>query len=200
MNAPVTIEAEASAARRRIALPEKAWKVGLVALAIAALGFWWLTAPKSTESTDNAYLQADSSEVAPRVGGLVTAVLVKDNQVVKAGDPLVRIDGRDYGPRVMAADRKRYDALLVDGFVPKRDVEQVSATAVSAASAAQRSHPRKLRRGRRGSRRSSSPSRRAVPPSANDRRRESRLRGRWSPRIASRVPSSDRRIWRRRSP
>lgn len=189
MNAQTVIEAEAPA-RRRIAFPKQAWKVGLIALAIAAIGIWWLTAPRTAESTDNAYLQADSSEVAPRVGGLVTAVLVRDNQVVRAGDPLVRIDVRDYDSRVMAAeaavadadaqvataratlaslgaerklaaahirsmntqiaavdaeyaraasDRKRYDALLVDGFVPKRAAEQVSATAISAASATQRS-------------------------------------------------------------
>jgi len=193
MNAPMTIEAEAPAkeiGRRGIALPKKAWKVGLVALVIAALGTWWILSPRSAESTDNAYLQADASEVAPRVGGLVTAVLVKDNQAVKAGDPLVRIDVRDYDSRLMAAeaavadadaqvataratlaslgaeqklaaaqirsvntqiaaadaefaraaeDRRRYNALLVDGFVTKRDAEQVSATAVGAASAAQRS-------------------------------------------------------------
>ncbi len=193
MNVQTAIATDAPAeapARRRFALPKKAWKVGLIALVVAAIGIWWLTAPKSAESTDNAYLQADSSEVAPRVGGLVTAVLVRDNQVVKAGDPLVRIDVRDYETRVAAAeaavadadaqvataratlaslgaeqklaaahvrsmttqiaaadaeyaraaaDRKRYEALLVDGFVPRRDAEQVSANAVSAQSAAQRS-------------------------------------------------------------
>ncbi len=193
MNAPVTIEAGAPATetgRRRLALPRKAWKIGLVALAIAALGTWWILSPRTAESTDNAYLQADASEVAPRVGGLVTAVLVRDNQAVRAGDPLVRIDVRDYDSRLMAAeaavadadaqvataratlaslgaeqklaaaqirsvntriaaadaeyaraaeDRRRYNALLVDGFVTKRDAEQVSATAIGAASAAQRS-------------------------------------------------------------
>ncbi|MGN6691320.1 MAG: HlyD family secretion protein [Sphingopyxis sp.] len=193
MNAQTAIAADApapEAARPRRTLPKTAWQVGLVALFVAALGVWWLTSPATAESTDNAYLQADSSEVAPRVGGLVTAVLVKDNQVVRAGDPLVRIDVRDYDSRVMAAeaavadadaqvataratlaslgaeqklaaahiramntqiaaadaeyaraaaDRKRYEALLVDGFVPRRDAEQVSASAVSAASAAQRS-------------------------------------------------------------
>ncbi|ALH79578.1 HlyD family secretion protein [Sphingopyxis macrogoltabida] len=189
MNAPVAIEVD-TAVPRRIALPKKAWKVGLLALTLAALGIWWLTAPRTAESTDNAYLQADASEVAPRVGGLVTAVLVRDNQAVKAGDPLVRIDIRDYDTRVLAAeaavadadaqvataratyaslgaedklaaaqirsvntqiaaadaeyaraaaDRRRYDALLGDGFVTKRDAEQVAATAVGAASAARRS-------------------------------------------------------------
>ena len=145
---------------------------------------------RTAESTDNAYLQADSSTVAPKVGGLVAAVLVRDNQTVKAGDPLVRIDAEDYDARLMSAeaavadadaqvataraalaalgaderlaaaqikaagtqiaaadaeasrasaDLKRYDALLVDGFVTRRDADQVRATAVGAASAAQRS-------------------------------------------------------------
>ena len=189
MNAPATFAAEAPV-KKRFAVPRKAGTVGLIALLIAAAGIWWLTAPRTAESTDNAYLQADVSEVAPRVGGLVTAVLVRDNQAVRAGDPLVRVDVRDYETRVLAAeaavadadaqvataratlaslgaeqklaaaqirsvntqiaaadaeysraaaDRRRYNALLVDGFVTRRDAEQVSATAIGAASAAQRS-------------------------------------------------------------
>jgi len=189
MNAPTVIEAEAPVARR-FAFPKKAWKVGLIALLVAAAGIWWLTSPRTAESTDNAYLQADSSTVAPKVGGLVAAVLVQDNQAVKAGDPLVRIDAEDYDARLQAAvaavadadaqvataraalaalgaderlaaaqiravgtqiaaadaeavrasaDLKRYDSLLVDGFVTRRDADQVRATAVGAVSAAQRS-------------------------------------------------------------
>ncbi|SEH11609.1 membrane fusion protein, multidrug efflux system [Sphingopyxis sp. YR583] len=193
MNVQAAIEADApvGAVRGRgVALPKKAWKIGLIAAAAASLGTWWILSPRTAESTDNAYLQADASEVAPRVGGLVTAVLVKDNQAVRTGDPLVRIDVRDYDSRLMAAeaavadadakvataratlaslgaeqqlaaaqirsvrtqiaaadaeyaraseDRRRYNALLIDGFVTKRDAEQVSATAVGASSAAERS-------------------------------------------------------------
>ena len=72
MNAPTVIEAEAPVAKR-FAFPKKAWKVGLIALLVAAAGIWWLTSPRTAESTDNAYLQADSSTVAPKVGGLVAA-------------------------------------------------------------------------------------------------------------------------------
>ena len=48
MNAQTAIAADAPAdapAKRRIALPKKAWKIGLIALVVAALGIWWLTAP-----------------------------------------------------------------------------------------------------------------------------------------------------------
>ena len=189
MNAPVTIQVDAPV-KKRFAVPRKAGVAGLIALLIAAAGIWWLTAPRTSESTDNAYLQADASEVAPRVGGLVTAVLVRDNQAVAAGDPLVRIDVRDYETQLLAAeaavadadaqvataratlaslsadqrlaaahirsintqiaaadaesaraaaDRRRYNTLVAEGFVTKRDAERVDAAAVGAASAAQRS-------------------------------------------------------------
>lgn len=51
---------------------------------------------KYFEETEDAYLQADAVVVSPKVGGYVEEVLVKDNQEVKAGQALVRIDPRDY--------------------------------------------------------------------------------------------------------
>ncbi len=112
MNAPVTLDAEVAAApsRRALHLPRKAPVVAAIALAVAALGTFWLLAPRSSESTDNAYLRADSSAVAPKVGGLVAAILVKDNQVVRAGDPLIRIDTQDYDAKVAAAQAAVADA------------------------------------------------------------------------------------------
>jgi len=67
----------------------------LLAAAVVALGYWWLVG-RFVQSTDDAYLQADSVTVAPKVSGYVTDVYVGDNAVVKAGDPLVRLDGRQY--------------------------------------------------------------------------------------------------------
>ncbi|WP_322055327.1 HlyD family secretion protein [Paraburkholderia bannensis] len=58
-------------------------------------GHWWLVG-RFIESTDDAYLQADSVTVAPKVSGYITDVFVADNQAVKAGDPLVRLDTRQY--------------------------------------------------------------------------------------------------------
>jgi membrane fusion protein (multidrug efflux system) len=70
----------------------------VIVLALAglvALAYWWLVG-RFIQSTDDAYLQADSVTVAPKVSGYVTDVYVGDNASVKAGDPLVRLDGRQY--------------------------------------------------------------------------------------------------------
>ena len=67
----------------------------LLVAALIALGYWWLVG-RFVQSTDDAYLQADSVTVAPKVSGYVTDVYVGDNVAVKPGDPLVRLDGRQY--------------------------------------------------------------------------------------------------------
>jgi membrane fusion protein (multidrug efflux system) len=71
--------------------------LGLIALIGGGiwLGQWWFVG-RFIETTDDAYLQADSVTVAPKVSGYVTDVFVADNQAVKAGDPLVKLDTRQY--------------------------------------------------------------------------------------------------------
>ncbi len=46
--------------------------------------------------TDDAYVKADNSSVAPKISGYIADVLVKDNESVKAGQPLARIDDGDF--------------------------------------------------------------------------------------------------------
>ena len=110
MNATVALDADVAPPRRRLSVPRNAMAVGAIALLIAIAGALWLLAPRTSESTDNAYLRADSSAVAPKVGGLVAAILVKDNQIVRAGDPLIRIDTQDYDAKVAAAQAAVADA------------------------------------------------------------------------------------------
>jgi membrane fusion protein (multidrug efflux system) len=88
--------------------PRRAWLrkplfVGSVAALAALAGALWLAAPRRSEITDNAYLQADSSVVAPKVRGLVAEVLVRHDQSVRAGDPLLRIDAEEFDARVASA-------------------------------------------------------------------------------------------------
>jgi membrane fusion protein (multidrug efflux system) len=66
---------------------------GLV-LAVPATAYYWTTA-RFMVSTDDAYVQADSTIVASRVSGYVSAVLIEDDQPVKTGQVLARIDDRD---------------------------------------------------------------------------------------------------------
>ena len=56
-----------------------------VAVTVAVAGAVWINMPKSAESTDAAYVQADSSVIAPKVRGLVAKVLVAHNQSVRRG-------------------------------------------------------------------------------------------------------------------
>ena len=50
----------------------------------------------SHETTDDAQLAKKMNPIIPRVGGYITKVLVKDNDVVKKGDTLFVIDNSDY--------------------------------------------------------------------------------------------------------
>ncbi|QRN55345.1 HlyD family secretion protein [Dyella caseinilytica] len=85
----------AAPARRNV--PRFLLPVGLAlaVVAVVALAYWWIVG-RFIQSTDDAYLQADSVTVAPKVSGYVTDVYVGDNVPVKAGDPLVRLDSRQY--------------------------------------------------------------------------------------------------------
>lgn len=74
-----------------------------LATGLGVAGAAYIAVPKATVSTDNAYLQADITMVAPRVHGFVSAVLVHDNQFVRVGDPLVRIDPEEFDSRVASA-------------------------------------------------------------------------------------------------
>lgn len=57
----------------------------------------------SQQSTDDAYVRADFTLVAPRVNGQITRVLVEDNELVKAGQLLAEIDDRDFKVAVQSA-------------------------------------------------------------------------------------------------
>jgi membrane fusion protein (multidrug efflux system) len=85
----------------------------LLALAlIAALGVggyyghhWW-TEGRFYVSTDDAYVKADLSVISAKVSGIITAVPIKDNITVRAGDVLAQIDDRDYKNAVELARNK----------------------------------------------------------------------------------------------
>src|SRR5580698_4641917 len=98
--------------------------VCVIAVVVAAvwLARWW-TVGRFIESTDDAYLHADSVIVAPKISGYVTDVYVADNQAVKAGDPLVRLDTRQYQAALDQA-QATIDARMADIQRAQADTQQ----------------------------------------------------------------------------
>ena len=85
----------------------------VVALAVLVGGaIWYLryqTHGQYLQETNDAQVRADMVTVAPRVAGYVAEVFVRDNQDVRAGQPLVRIDPRN--PRAQAAQAEAQIAV-----------------------------------------------------------------------------------------
>jgi len=71
---------------------------------VAALGIYGFTGERGQQSTNDAYVSADYSNVAPKVAGFISQVLVEDNQQVKAGQLLALIDDRDFQTALAASE------------------------------------------------------------------------------------------------
>jgi membrane fusion protein (multidrug efflux system) len=85
-------------------------RVALVALIVfAGVGIskftydWW-TVGRFIESTDDAYIGGDVTVIAPKVSGFIAQLVVTDNQQVRAGDLLIKLDDRDYRAALAKAD------------------------------------------------------------------------------------------------
>ncbi|MBS0278135.1 MAG: biotin/lipoyl-binding protein, partial [Proteobacteria bacterium] len=96
--------------------PRRLWLwllLGGLVFAGAAVAIWFLFYA-GRENTDDAQVDGHLVWVAPKVAGHIAEVLVDDNQHVKAGQVLVRIDPRDYEVRVQ---RARADVLKAQSAV-----------------------------------------------------------------------------------
>src|SRR5882724_37027 len=100
---PVLPAAAAEAAPQALAAKKlNLRKLLLTGAAIAALagaawyGWNYWTVGQYLVSTDDAYVRADSTTIAPKVAGYLQQVLVKDNERVRTGQVLARIDDRDF--------------------------------------------------------------------------------------------------------
>ncbi len=72
----------------------------LAAILVFAGAAYALTGARHANGTGNAYVRGDITPVGIKVPGLIADVLVADNQEVRAGDILFRLDDRDYRARV----------------------------------------------------------------------------------------------------
>ncbi|PZM08245.1 HlyD family secretion protein [Rhizobium tubonense] len=82
----------------------------------AYYGHYYWTVGRFIESTDDAYVKADFTTVAPKVSGYIKEVLVNDNDTVKAEQVLARIDDRDYQAALAQAraDVKAAEAAITN--------------------------------------------------------------------------------------
>jgi membrane fusion protein (multidrug efflux system) len=86
---------------RRAALLAGAALIGGTA---AWYGWSWLTEGRFFQSTDDAYVGGEVTTLASKVPGFVQTVAIADNQPVKAGDLLIKIDDRDYRAQLDRAE------------------------------------------------------------------------------------------------
>ncbi|KIZ44949.1 MULTISPECIES: HlyD family secretion protein [Rhodopseudomonas] len=88
--------------------------------AVIDVGYGYFTVGRYLETTDDAYVKADSTIVAPKVSGYITEVDVADNQPVKAGQTLARIDDRDFRA---ALEQSRADVASAEAAVQNIDAQ-----------------------------------------------------------------------------
>jgi membrane fusion protein, multidrug efflux system len=80
--------------------------LGLLALAAAAYGVYFVLVGRFYISTDDAYVRSNNTMLGARVAGHVAAIVPRDNSLVRAGDVIFRIDDGDYRIAVDAARSK----------------------------------------------------------------------------------------------
>jgi membrane fusion protein, multidrug efflux system len=75
----------------------------LAVVALLAFGIPYYLYSRSHESTDDAFIQADVVPISPKVPSHVMGVYINDNQFVKPGELLVRLDPRDFQAQLAQA-------------------------------------------------------------------------------------------------
>src|SRR5690242_2243559 len=132
-NVTITPAPQARTTRDRIR------KFLLATAAVAALGgatwygFDYWTVGRFLVSTDDAYVKADTTTIAPKVSGYLTSVLARDNERVTAGQVLARIDDRDFK---VALDQAKADVAAAQAALSSKQAQLDVQQAVIAAAQA----------------------------------------------------------------
>ena len=106
-----------------------------LAVLVGATWYGWdyWTVGQYLVSTDDAYVKADNTTVAPKVSGYLTEVLVGDNERVKVGQVLARIDDRDFR---VALDQAKSDVVAANAAIASKQAQlEVQQAVIDAAKA-----------------------------------------------------------------
>ncbi len=85
----------------------------IFAVVIIIVAGFYIAHEMQFQSTDDAYVETTTVNVAPRVSGQIEEVYVKDNQHVKEGDLVAVIDADDYKIKLEQAD-SNYEKIRLD--------------------------------------------------------------------------------------
>jgi membrane fusion protein, multidrug efflux system len=93
-----------------------------VAVLVGATWYGWdyWTVGRYLVSTDDAYVKADNTTIAPKVSGYLHEVLVGDNERIKAGQILARIDQRDF---TVALDQAKADVAAARAAIASKQAQ-----------------------------------------------------------------------------
>ena len=137
---PAAAKAPASQAENEPATtphPSRKYLVAAAALVflVSSVYFGWQywTTWRFEVSTDDAYVQADNTTIAPKVSGYIGQVLVGDNEQVKSGQVLARIDDRDFK---VALEQAKADVAAATAAVADKRASLNSQQSVIAAAKA----------------------------------------------------------------
>lgn len=132
--APAAVEEPAPPAKTKGKLGKRLILFVILAGGLAFGGYegmeWWNTG-RFTISTDDAYVQADITILSAKVSGYVSSVAVSNNQSVKAGDVIAKIDEGDYRLALQSAK----DKLATQQSAIERIGKQAEAACAQAAQA-----------------------------------------------------------------
>jgi membrane fusion protein, multidrug efflux system len=115
-------------------------RLGLALLVLCAAvvgGSWYWTVGRFLESTDNAYVQGDIAVLSAQVDGRVTAIFVADNQLVRAGDRLIELDGATWRAALAQAEASLAETTAAIVTLHEQVSAQDSQIAVAVAQADQ---------------------------------------------------------------
>ena len=121
-----TVRLKPGTGRRRWSLKRQLIATATLAGLATAAGFgdYYWTTGRFLVSTDDAYVDAHSVLISPKVPGYISEVPVGDNQVVKAGQVLARVDPRDYRTALNRARANVAAALADIGTLSQQIVQQ----------------------------------------------------------------------------
>jgi len=116
------VPSAAPGSSKRTILKRAALVLALLATTAAGsyFGHAYFTVGRYLETTDDAYVKADSTIVAPKVSGYIAQVLVSDNERVRSGQLLAKIDQRDYKA---ALNQTHADVAAADATVRNLDAQ-----------------------------------------------------------------------------